>query len=326
MPQNILMDNYGRRINYLRISVTDRCNFRCRYCTSPEDVPFLRSDEILSYEEIMQAIRTALQLGITKFRITGGEPLARPGIIGFLQAVSETADVEWLSLTTNGFFIKPFLNELVALELDGINISCNSLKDETFSRLTGVNGLGRVKEGIETLWQSGQKNIKINTVLMRGFNDDEILDFACLTIDRPIVIRFIEYMPCGNWQKSGFDQTVPSEDIFRQISAIGKLMSVSPRLGNGPARYYQLPGAKGLIGFITPVSQPFCDNCNRLRLTAAGQLKPCLLSTDVIDLKDILRSSKPTEEELKNAFIKAASFKPRVHQQEQLNLMSRIGG
>lgn len=323
MTQSKLIDNYGRRINYLRISVTDRCNFRCRYCQPSENVSLLRQDEILSYEEIMQVVMTAIRLGITRFRITGGEPLARPGIIGFLQTMAGTPGVEYLSLTTNGFFIKQYARQLGDIGLNGINISCNSRREETFSRLAGVDGLGRVWDGIEALLQSGQKNIKINTVLMRGFNDDEILDFAYLTMDRPVVVRFIEYMPCGNWQRSGFDQTIPAEDIIDRISVIGRLMPVSKWMGNGPARYYQLLGARGLIGFITPVSQPFCAQCNRLRFTADGHLKPCLLSAESIDLKPVLRHG---EGNLNEAFSEAISFKPRVHQEEQLTVMSRIGG
>ncbi len=359
----MIRDSYGRQTNYLRISITDRCNFRCLYCMPPEGVPFLPREEILSYEEIMQVVKTAIGLGITRFKITGGEPLVRKGVVDFLKTLVQTPGVQWVSLTTNGLLLQKYASQLIDSGINSINVSLNSLKADTFARLSGgVDGLNDVRAGIDALLNCGYKNIKINTVVMNGYNDDEILDLARLTIDHPIALRFIEYMPCGaaaesrrlwrdgNWRSrsgvpiiSGQEEssgwTISTRELISQIGALGRLSPTSlGQIGHGPARYYQLPGvpmpsdtgrsarehrsAKGVIGFITAVSQPFCATCNRLRLTADGQLKSCLLSTDTIDLKPIISSSP----QLVDAFIRAAMLKPGVHHNEELAVMSRIGG
>ena len=336
----MIRDSYGRQTNYLRISITDRCNFRCLYCMPPEGVPFLPREEILSYEEIMQVVKTAIGLGITRFKITGGEPLVRKGVVDFLKTLVQTPGVQWVSLTTNGLLLQKYASQLIASGINSINVSLNSLKADTFTRLSGgVDGLKDVRAGIDALLNCGYKNIKINTVIMNAYNDDEILDLARLTINQPIALRFIEYMPCGNWQEKSSGWTISTRELISQIGALGRLSPTSlGQIGHGPARYYQLPGvpmpsdtgrsarehrsAKGVIGFITAVSQPFCATCNRLRLTADGQLKSCLLSTDTIDLKPIISSSP----QLVDAFIRAAMLKPGVHHNEELAVMSRIGG
>ncbi|MBI4711712.1 MAG: radical SAM protein [Planctomycetes bacterium] len=368
-----LMDNYGRRTNYLRISITDRCNFRCIYCMPPAGVPLLPKEEILSYEEILQVAKTALGLGITRFRITGGEPLIRSGIINFLENLIKTPAVEGVSLTTNGLLLKEYAADLHRLGINSVNVSLNSLKADTFARLSGVaaaparrslgaggesrperrggvDGLKAVRSGIDALLNCGYRNIKINTVVMNGYNQDEVLDFARLTIDKPLAVRFIEYMPCGataesrrlwrggNWrsrngaptvasgQESPPGWTISARQLLDQINMLGRLEPVNRRMGQGPARYYQLAGAKGVIGFITAVSQPFCATCNRLRLTADGQLKACLLSTDTVDIKPILRTNGISLDKLQDAFVRTALLKPGVHHNEQLTQMSRVGG
>ena len=326
----VIRDSYGRLANYLRISITDRCNFRCLYCMPPEGVPLLPREEILSYEEIMQVVKTAIGLGITRFKITGGEPLVRSGVVDFLKTLVQTPGVQWVSLTTNGLLLQKYASQLIDSGINSINVSLNSLKADTFTKLSGgVDGLKDVRAGIDALLNCGYKNIKINTVVMNGYNDDEILDLARLTIDQPIALRFIEYMPCGNWQGNPSGWTISARELISRIGRLGQLESVSRQLGQGPARYYQLSGAKGVIGFITAVSQPFCATCNRLRLTADGQLKPCLLSTDTIDLKPIINSQSTAsrrDSQLADAFIRAAMLKPGVHHNEKLTVMSRIGG
>ena len=320
----MIRDSYGRLTNYLRISITDRCNFRCLYCMPPEGVPLLPREEILSYEEIIQVVKTAIGLGITRFKITGGEPLVRSGIIDFLKTLVQTPGVQWVSLTTNGLLLQKYASQLIDSGINSINVSLNSLKADTFARLSGgVDGLNDVRAGIDALLNCGYKNIKINTVVVNGYNDDEIPDLARLTITQPIALRFIEYMSCGNWQEKSSGWTISARELISQIGRLGRLSPASAgQLGQGPARYYQLQGAKGVIGFITAVSQPFCVTCNRLRLTADGQLKSCLLSTDTVDLKPII-SSNP---QLADAFIRAAMLKPGVHHNEELTTMSRIGG
>ncbi len=321
-PNRLIRDNYGRRVNYLRISVTDRCNFRCLYCMPPEGVHLLPREEILSYEEIIQVVKTAIRMGITKFRVTGGEPLIRPGIIGFLEELVKTPGVENVSLTTNGSFLLSYYQQLSAVGLGSINISLNSLKEDNFAELSGVSDFNRVWNGINALLDAGFNNIKLNTVIMRGFNDSEIMDFVRLTVSQPLVVRFIEHMPCGAWHNDSYKSTVPAGEIMKIIKTFGCLAPAHKNIGYGPAKYYQFENARGLVGFISPVSEPFCGSCNRLRLTADGQLKSCLLSTDTIDLKPIISSHS----QLADAFIRAAMLKPGVHHNEELTVMSRIGG
>lgn len=333
-----LKDKYNRQINYLRISVTDRCNFRCRHCMPSEGITLLPREEILSYEEIIKVIDVALRLGITNFRITGGEPLIRTDIIDFLNQLIKTPRVESVSLTTNGFLLKEYFQSLKDIGLHNINIGINSLAEDNFTKFTGINGLQKVKQGIEALLQagfsaksqwssgSGGQHIKINTVIIRGFNDTELLNLARLTFEYPIYLRFIEYMPCGKWNDDSFGLTVPAEEIMAHIRTLGELSPINKIIGHGPAQYYQCKGAQGLIGFIAPISQPFCSQCNRLRLTADGQLKSCLLSMDTIDLKPILRTFPVPLDELENAFFQAAALKPKTHCREKLTPMSRIGG
>ncbi|MEW6026046.1 MAG: GTP 3',8-cyclase MoaA [Planctomycetota bacterium] len=345
-----MQDRFGREINYLRVSVTDRCNFRCTYCMPPSGIrPLSDPSEILSYEEILETARAAIKLGITKFRITGGEPLVRRDITNFLEEMVRLPGVEKVALTTNGYLLEEFAGRLSKIGLHSINIALNSLDRDNFRRITGIDGLAKVIDGAKRLLANGFANIKINTVLLKGYNENEISEFARLTLDYPVAIRFIEYMPCGDWQSSAGD-IISGREIKKQISAgLGELidlgnLSARQAGGDGPAQYYRLPNAKGRIGFILPVSQPFCGECNRLRLTSDGRLKSCLLSEEETDVKTILRKMKPAcasarggsasggkassgrDERLEYAIRDAILAKPKAHSHKRDNVMSRIGG
>jgi cyclic pyranopterin phosphate synthase len=289
----------------------------------------LPPSEILSYEEILEIVKTSINLGIAKFRITGGEPLVRKDVIFLLQEMIELPGIEKVSLTTNGYLLDEFAEALSKIGLDSINIGLNSFNRDNFKAITGIDGLKGVSKGIQHLLGLGFNNLKINTVLLKGYNEQEVLEFAQLTLEHPIAIRFIEYMPCGNWE-TNLDSIVRGNDIIKQISEnIGELTWIEDEPGSGPAQYYRLPGARGRIGFIMPVSQPFCADCNRLRLTADGHLKSCLLSEEEIDLKPILREMRDERikmTELNEALKNAILAKPERHLYKRENVMSRIGG
>jgi cyclic pyranopterin phosphate synthase len=324
-----MKDRFGREIDYLRVSVTDRCNFRCLYCL-PSPITLL---PLLSYEEILNVVRASVSLGIKKFRITGGEPLVRRDIIYFLKEALSIKGVEKVSLTTNGYLLGDFARELSNIGLHSINVSINSLDRNNFQKITGVDGLKKVIEGIKQLLDLGfggaSGAIKINTVLLKNYNEDEVLEFARITQDYTATIRFIEYMPCGNWETSS-GNIINGDEIIKQISEkVGELVRISDISGSGPARYYRLKDSNGKIGFILPVSQPFCAECNRLRLTADGYLKSCLLSDNEIDIKHILRETKDERrksKEIEEVIIKAILNKPLSHSHKRNALMSRIGG
>ncbi|MDD2251785.1 MAG: GTP 3',8-cyclase MoaA [Dehalococcoidales bacterium] len=289
-----LIDGYNRRINYLRISVTDHCNLRCIYCTAHQ-VPRLRHDEILRYEEIERITRMAVSLGVNSLRLTGSEPLMRPDLPALVKMLKAIDGIKDISMTTNGITLARHAQELADAGLDRVNISLDSLKEEKFRYMTGLGKLSDVYEGMEAAAKAGLNPVKINTVVLSGVNDDEILDFAAKTRDEGWHVRFIEYMPfasddCGSGKFSE-NQTV-SDDTIKQIIAtnMGELNPVMPSRGNGPAKYYQLPNTTGTIGFIGAVTSCFCATCNRLRLTADGKLRPCLLDDDEIDIKTPLRA------------------------------------
>ncbi len=321
------LDSFGRSINYLRISVTDRCNLRCIYCMPPEGVPQMPHSEILSYEEIRTVVQAAAELGINRIRLTGGEPLVRADLPKLIKMLSQVGGIEELSLTTNGAFLKKYALELKQAGLSRVNVSLDTLKPDKFQYITRLGKLEAVLEGIEAAKEAGFVPVKINTVVMRGINDDDVLDFARMTYEDGWHIRFIELMPF-----KGAAEFVPSIELQQHISLLGKLESCASITGNGPATYYRLVGAKGTIGFIAPLTEPsFCSRCNRMRLTPDGKLRPCLLGEDEIDLKMPLRNSASMEE-LKNLILKAVASKPEHHHLEGGNVrlvnrkMSQIGG
>jgi cyclic pyranopterin phosphate synthase len=321
------LDSFGRSIDYLRISVTDRCNLRCIYCMPPEGVPHISHDEILSYEEIRAVVQAAAELGIRKIRLTGGEPLVRADFPELVKMLSRIEGIIDLSLTTNGALLKNYAQALKQAGLSRVNVSLDTLRANRFQYITRLGELKDVLEGISAAKKAGFDPAKINTVVMRGINDDEILDFARMTYKDGWHVRFIELMPF-----KGVAESVPSIELQQHISSLGRLEPCVSITGNGPAMYYRLAGAKGTIGFISPLTEiSFCSRCNRMRLTPDGKLRPCLLGEDEIDLRMPLRNNASMEE-LKRLILKAVASKPEHHHLERGDIrlvkrkMSQIGG
>ena len=308
-----LSDSFQRPINYLRISVTDRCNLRCIYCLPPEGVDLVSHQEILSYEEVYTVARAAAELGINKIRITGGEPLVRLGLPKLIQMLAGIKAIDDISLTTNGTLLGDYAAELKKAGLRRVNVSLDTLKSDRFERITrGGSNLGQVLEGIKVAREVGLEPVKLNMVVMSGINDDELLDFAAKTITEEWHVRFIELMPVAG-QGSTAPRFVSATEMRQQLEQLGELEPCLPSVGNGPAKYFRLPHAKGTIGFITPISEHFCFQCNRMRLTAYGKLRPCLLTDYEIDLKQPLRHGI-SKAGLKKLFKQAVADKPLRHQ------------
>jgi cyclic pyranopterin phosphate synthase len=291
----------------------------------PEGVHWIPHSEILSYEEISAIVRIAAELGINKIRLTGGEPLVRAELPKLVQMLSQTEGIEELSLTTNGILLKKYALELKGAGLSRVNVSLDTLKADRFRRITRCGELEDTLAGIEAAKNAGLCPVKINTVVMCGINDDEVLDFANMAYTEGWHVRFIEIMPFVS-----VTNFVPSDEIRQRIMSLGSLEPCLPITGNGPARYYRLSGAKGTIGFISPITEPFCSSCNRMRLTSNGQLCPCLLSDDGIDLKGPLRSNVSMQE-IRCLILKAIASKPEHHGLAEgivptKRNMSQIGG
>ncbi|MBM4278706.1 MAG: GTP 3',8-cyclase MoaA [Deltaproteobacteria bacterium] len=306
----MLFDPYRRKINYLRISVTDRCNLRCRYCMPEQGLPLTPHEEVLTYEEILRIVRVFTKEGISKIRLTGGEPLVRKGIVDFLSRLSEIEEIRDLSLTTNGLLLKDYAVDLKRAGLKRINISLDTLNREKFSMITRRNGYENVWQGIEEAMKVSLSPIKINMVAIKGFNDDEIESFALLTLHHPLIVRYIEYMPSGEEWKEGNIVTIP--EIKSRLEEMGKLTAIPSDEWDGPARRFRFEGAIGEIGLIGPVSDHFCEACNRLRLTPDGKIRTCLFSDDEIDVKGFLRNGG-SDEDLRKQLLVALNTKPERH-------------
>jgi len=324
-----LIDTYGRRINYLRLSVTDRCNMRCCYCMPAQGVAKLEHREMLSYEELFKVAGACVAQGIEKIRVTGGEPLVRKGVVEFLERLSAIPGLRELVLTTNGLQLEELALPLKKAGVARLNISLDSLKPETFARITRGADLAKVLRGIAAAEQAGFGPLKINMVVMRGVNDDEILDFAALSIDKPYTVRFIEYMPTLKDEGWGA-QSMPGSEILARIAERYPLLPMVSSEMAGPARNFKIEGAAGAIGIITPVSGHFCESCNRIRVTAAGKVRGCLFSDEGVDLKPLLLDSDP--DLLQQTIRRIVSQKPGRHhiaeegaESATVN-MSRIGG
>ena len=324
-----MIDSHGRCIDYMRISLTDRCNLRCRYCT-PEEIVSISHEEILRFEEILEICRHAVTLGITKFKITGGEPLVRKGCVSFLRDLKNIPGVEQVTITTNGVLLKDCLSELESIGIDGINISLDTLDPKTYASVTRRDEFHRVWDAILAA-QASKIRTKINCVLLKGVNDHEFFDLIELAKDYNLNIRFIEIMPIGYGKGlNGFCKTELLEMLAEKYPDYEVEQKV---LGNGPASYISIPGFKGSIGFIDAIHGKFCDKCNRIRLTSDGILKLCLYYENGIDLKKLLRNGA-SDEEFLEAMKKTILKKPTEHQfhlmakegSEELKKMSQIGG
>ncbi len=305
-----LFDSFQRQINYLRISVTDRCNLCCIYC-SVGSVPRLPRSEILSYEEIQRVVHAAASMGISKVRLTGGEPLLRPELSKLIWMLSQIEGIDDISLTSNGTLLSKYAVELKEAGLKRVNVSLDTLREDKFKRITGMDELEEVLSGIEASYGAGLCPVKINTVVLRGINDDEVIDLARMSVSRGWHVRFIEFMSFG-MPKAEPLEMVSAREIQERIQCLGKLEPYTGKTGNGPAKYYRLPGAMGTIGFITPVTEHFCHSCNRLRLTSDGQLRPCLLDDDEVNLKEPLRNGASVDE-LRHLIQQAVAIKRERH-------------
>lgn len=333
-----MKDHLGRTIEYLRISLTDRCNYRCIYCMPEEGVVSLPHEQILRIEEIAHLVRIAAELGIKSVRLTGGEPLVRKGVVDLVRDVANTPGIENVSLTTNGVLLPKMASDLKRAGLSRVNISLDTLDEDQFAYITRRGHLRETLDGIAAALEAGFDPVKINAVTVRSLNQD-YLAFARLSMDRPLHVRFIEYMPVGDsagvagcgW---GPDDVVPNEEVLETINAQAReagLPELVPAggdspLGWGPARYWEFPGAKGTVGFISAMSNHFCSQCNRVRLTADGKLRPCLFSDTELDVRDALR--RGDDEGVRAAFAEALRIKPDEHHNKvgtERN-MSQIGG
>jgi len=306
-----ISDSFQRPINYLRISVTDRCNLRCVYCMPAEGVGLMAHADILSYEEFYSVVKAAAEMGINKVRLTGGEPLVRAGLPDLIRLLGDIEAIDDISLTTNGILLAQYAAVLKKAGLHRVNVSLDSLKPERFHKITRCGNLEDTLEGIAAARTAGLTPVKINVVVMAGVNDDELTDFSARTVSDGWHVRFIEHMPVNG------DEPITSKlfsvsEMRERIESLGKLEPWKVDVGNGPAKYFRLPDATGTIGFITPITEHFCYRCNRLRLTADGKLRPCLLSEEEIDLKEPLRSGASVME-LKNLIEKAIASKPKGH-------------
>lgn len=317
-----MIDKYGRQIDYMRISVTERCNLRCRYCMPEEGIVKRDHEEMMTAEETIDAVKAAVSLGVKKIRVTGGEPLVKRGIVELCENIAAVDGVEELCMTTNGTLLPGYARELRAAGVDRVNISLDTLKADRYREITRIGELSEALSGIEAAFEAGFEKVKINTVLMGGFNDDEIEDFVRLTIDRPLEVRFIELMPIGGgieFEKARFISCV------RVLESVPGLEPLD--MTDGVAAMYALPGAKGRVGLIRPISCDFCEGCNKIRLTADGMLKPCLHSGAEISIKG--RSREEMTEVIREAILSKPQMRETLDAENPSHAgrnMNSIGG
>lgn len=325
-----IIDNFNRHINYLRVSMTDRCNLRCRYC-APFRPDLIRKEEVPTLEELYRLVKIGIELGITKIRLTGGEPLCRKGVIDFIKKLRNLQGLKDITMTSNGTMVADYAKQLKEAGLNRINISLDTMESAKFKDLTGADLFNDVWKGIFAALEWGLEPVKINMVVMKGFNDNEIEKMAQLSVKYPFHVRFIEYMPIGTDLSGTRSYFMPVSEIEKQVANLGSLEAVAGKSSDGPATRYRLEGGRGEIGFIGSMSSHFCSSCNRLRLTAAGYLRPCLLSDEQINLIGPMRLGA-ADEEIKRLFIQAVKQKKREHRlsfstnQRLKSSMVSIGG
>jgi cyclic pyranopterin phosphate synthase len=326
-----LIDGFSRPITYLRISVTDKCNLRCVYCMPETGLPWLQRDEILTYEEITDIVRAAAAAGVRAIRLTGGEPLVRRDLHRLVASIAAVPGIDDVALSTNGLLLEEQLPALADAGLKRINLSLDTLRPDRFEAIARRPGLDRVIRGIDAAVAAGLHPLKLNCVVMRGSNHDELADFAALTRARPVFVRFIEVMPVHENLGLQRDAYVSSDEILERVSAIGSLEPVPGPSGNGPARYFAFAGAPGAVGVISPLSHDYCERCNRVRLTADGRLRLCLFGDQALDLRGPLRAGASIEE-LAGLLRSSMLIKPERHHlklgeaSSRMRAFSEIGG
>lgn len=317
-----MIDRFGRDITYLRVSVTDRCNFRCQYCMPHDGVKTMAHEDLLSFEEMFMVIHHFVSIGVKKVRLTGGEPLVRKGVLGFIQSLSRINKLEDIALTTNGALLKSMAADLKRSGLHRVNVSLDTMNPDRFPQLTRGGNFQDVLDGINEARSVGLK-VKLNCVLNKEVNIDEIKDFVMLSRDWNLDVRFIELMPIGENVEYAINNYVSTQEVLRRCPELVSIDTIDP---SSPARYYQLPNAIGKVGLISPLSCNFCGDCNRLRLTPDGKLKPCLHNDLEIDLRTPLRNG----ENIMPLILEAIQVKPEKHLLDQhktiLRQMSQIGG
>ncbi|MCF8043342.1 MAG: GTP 3',8-cyclase MoaA [Desulfarculaceae bacterium] len=332
-----LLDSFGRRLHYLRLSITDLCNLRCRYCMPPEGIEKLPQDMVLTLEELARVSRIAVGLGVDKIRLTGGEPLLRKGLSRLLTELKSLTPRPDLRITTNGLLLAQKLPELVAGGVSTVNVSLDSLKPDLYGEITGLGAqaggeaLAKVRHGLQAALKEPNIQVKINVVLLGGVNEEEIVDFARLTLEHPLAVRFIEYMPVGRNTPFQPERFLAAEQVLQRIRALGEVEPLPQRPGDGPAQRLRLAGAPGELGVISALSSHFCATCNRIRLSSEGQVVPCLLSEVAVELKPLLRGGAD-DAAVAKALLEAARLKPQNHHQAVVSphaagcQMSRLGG
>lgn len=323
-----LRDGFGRSIEYLRISVTDRCNFRCLYCMPLEGLEWLPKADILSYEEIARVVTQLAPLGLRRLRITGGEPTLRPDLEALIRMLRAIPEIEDISLSTNGVKLPALAETFARAGLDRVNMSVDSLRPDRIKAISRRNTDFDPIAAAVAAEAAGLSPIKLNVVVMRGINDDEVCEFARLTLEHDWHVRFIELMPVGEMRELTWDHVVPSDEILRRLESVSPIEpAIAPSRGNGPARYFRFHGAAGTVGIITPMSHTYCGSCNRVRLTADGRLRTCLFGEEETDLRTPLREGVPLEP----FFRSALASKPEQHHLLQMSVgglraLSQVGG
>ncbi|PZR56007.1 MAG: GTP 3',8-cyclase MoaA [Candidatus Meridianibacter frigidus] len=331
LTHELLADQFNRPITYLRVSVTDKCNLRCIYCMPEAGLPWLPKVDVLSYEEITVLARAAASAGVRSVRISGGEPLIRRDIANLVANLRAIPEIEDISLSTNGLLLAEQAEALRAAGLDRVNVSLDTLREERFFEIARRPGLDRVLAGIDAASEAGISPVKVNCVVMRGRNDDELMDFARLTMQREVYVRFIEVMPVHENLGMQRDAYISADEMLERLHEVGDLQPAAGPAGNGPARYFAFPDARGAVGVISPLSHDYCERCNRVRLTADGRLRLCLFGNQQLDLRTPLRRGA-SESEIVGLLRSAMSIKPERHHLKlgeaasRMRALSEIGG